>query len=282
MTPLGAGVCAPLEGGISAEAATAALGAAWSYNYLPRPEGSRPTPMLRARDYSPQAGDGSISGAWWQRVIAHMENPDEVTIVFNEPNFAHQDNLDAAEAARRVAEDFVGRIVVYDSTVRQGQTPRILPVRWCGPNVMANLESSRLWIEAYIAAGGPEPHWNGCHIYAADARDLRHQVEVWRVFLEHSVGWHNPMVLTEVGPRPGGESDAAGVLRAAFELLAEGRIVGFAWFSSRYGAEGGVFSGGDLLRADGTLTALGAAYRALATGEQPTVRPVAWFPVAAR
>lgn len=274
----GPGICAPLEGGISAEVATAALGAMWSYTYQP----TGPVPMLRARDYAPQAADGSVGGTWWQRVIAHRGNPDEVTMLLNEPNFGHQDNLPAQDAARMLREDFVERIVVYDPTVRQGQTPRVLPVRWCGPNVMANLESSRVWVEDYIAAGGPEPFWIGSHVYPNDGRDLRNQLEVWRVFLRYSVNWHNPMVLTEVGPRPGGQADAADVMRTAFELVAEGRIAGFAWFSSRYGAEGGAFSGGDLLRADGALTALGALYRALATGEQPTVRPVAWFPVAAR
>lgn len=264
---LGPGVCAPLEGGIAAEVATAALGAAWSYNYLPHPEGSRPTPMLRARDYSPQGADGSVGGPWWQRVIAHRENPDEATVVFNEPNFGHQDNLPAQDAARMLREDFVERIVVYDGAVKHGQTPRVLPVKWCGPNVMANLESSRVWIEDYIAAGGPEPYWNGCHLYPNDGRDLRNQVEVWRVFLEYSVGWRNEIVLTEVGPRPGGDADAADVLRTAFALVAEGRIAGFSWFASIYDEDQGVWSRGNLLRKDGTLTELGFEYRRLATGQ---------------
>lgn len=279
MIPNGAGVCIALEGGIDEAGARAALGASWSYTY----QSTGSTPMIRARDYQPESGDGQVSGAWWQRVFAHRENPDEWTLCLNEPNFAAQDNLAAAEAARMLREDWTERIKVEDPKRRRGQPPRILPVKWVGPNVMAGLESSRRWLREYQAAGGVEPYRHGVHAYPSSGSELVAWVGEWSAFLD-SLGWRNPIVVSEVGPRPGSDVSFAAtvdILRAAFAL--SGRVKGFAWFSTRYPGDNGIWSGGDLLNAGGGLTPLGREYRRLATGV-PLVKPVidenVYFPVA--
>lgn len=254
----GPGVVCPLEGNVISRqvvvnAATARehLRCAWTYDYTPNAD---TVPMFRA---------AALTSATWS---FYQTNPAAVTLLLNEPNNPGKDGdgADAVASARAMAG--------------------LERLTWCGPNVMANVESSRRWIEAYREAGGPEPPLNGFHIYATSERDLRNQVELWRVFLRYSVGWHNPLVLTEVGPRPNADADAAGVLRAAFALWREGALAGFAWFAHRYPADEGKWRSGDLLRADGSLLPLGETFRALATGAPPPVeaRPAAWFPIAAR
>lgn len=271
--PRGHGVCVPLEGGISCAAAMAALGCAWVYDYQSVTTG---TPMIRARDYTPESEDGGVSGVWWERVLYHIEHPDAWVLILNEPNFAHQDNLAAADAARILREDWVERIVVYDPERRQGQPARVLPVNWVGLNLMIGLESSRRWVIDYKAAGGIEPPLHGAHAYSVGGSGLRALALEWRAFLA-TLGWHNPLVLTECGPRPipagtppANPDQVADVLREAFALWREGVIAGFAWFSSRYGADEGIWSGGDLLDMDGGLTPLGKVYLELATGGEPS------------
>jgi hypothetical protein len=216
-----------------------------------------------------------VSGAWWARVTAHCENPTQTTVIFNEPNFASQDNLDAEEAARIVREDWIGRIHVYDPQRGQGQPARLLPVRWCGLNVMAGVESSRRWLRTYRDAGGPEPMWHGVHVYPSSKAELFDWLDAHAEFLD-SLGWHNPIVATEVGPRPNSDASALDVLSAAFRL--GGRVAGWAWFSAHYAGDSGIWQRGDLLRADGSLTLLGEAYRSFA-GRASTADSVSvWLP----
>lgn len=284
--PRGPGICAPLEGGISCAEAMAALGAAWAMDYQPVTTG---TPMIRSQHYTPEGSDGSVGGPWWARVLAHKENPAEWTIALNEPHSASQDNLPAAEAARMLREDFVERIVVYDPARKQGQAPRVLPVNWVGLNVMIGLGSSRQWLRDYIAAGGVQPALNGAHAYATTGNGLRALTLEWLAYLA-TMNWHNPLILSEVGSRPipfgtppANPDDTVSVLRAAFDLLREGVIAGFAWFASIYNENQGAWSANNLLRSDGSLTDLGLEYRRLATGV-PLVGGVKsiYFPVAGR
>lgn len=254
----GPGVVCPLEGNVisrqvvvNASTAREHLRCAWTYDYTPNAD---TVPMFRA---------AALTSAAWS---FYQTNPAAVTLLLNEPNNPGKDG-DGADAAT------IARLLTG-----------LERLTWCGPNVMANLESSRRWIRDYIAAGGPQPPLHGAHCYPTGANDLRTQFEAHRAFLA-SVGWHNPIVLTEVGPRPNSDADATGVLAAAFDLVREGALHGFAWFAHRYDEDAGKWSAGDLLREDGSLLPLGELFRALATGTKtPPVqmRPAAWFPIAAR
>lgn len=288
--PRGPGVAAPLEGGISCAAAMAALSASWAYDYQSVTTG---VSMIRSGDYTPESAEGQVSGAWWERVLYHIEHPDSWVLILNEPNSASQDNLSAVDAARMLREDWVERILVEDPARRLAQPARVLPVNWVGLNLMIGLESSRRWVIDYKAAGGIEPPLHGAHAYSVGGSGLRALALEWRAFLA-TLGWHNPLVLTECGPRPipagtppANPDQVADVLREAFALWREGVIAGFAWFSAVYPGDGGQWAAGDLLTAEGGLTPLGKVYRELATGGSPPgpfVKPVIdehlWFPVA--
>lgn len=193
--------------------------------------------------------------------------PTANSLVLNEPNNsgADGDGMDAATVA----------------ALLQNVTAPI-----CFPNVMLGLESSRRWLADYKAAGGKEPALHGAHAYSTEGNGLKALALEWRAFLG-TLGWHNPLVLTECGPRPippgtppAKPEDVASVLQAAFALWREGVVAGFAWFSHRYPADGGAWAAGDLLREDGSLLPLGELYRALATRPVPVTDKQIYFPAA--
>lgn len=278
MIARGAGVAVALEGGFSVAQTRAKTGAAWAYDYQPVTSG---VAMIRSSHYAPQSADGSVSGAWWGRVIRHIENPDAFTLALNEPPNADQDNWTAATAARILHDDFVERIQVYDPKAQFGKTPLILPVRWAGFGCMGNIDSHLKWERDYRAAGGPKPPIFHTHLYAWDGAGLRSDLARYDSHL--SALWPDrsgrDILITETGHWPGlaaypdmkpTTARVIDILQAAFDLLKHPRVLGFAWFSSRYP---GSWAHNDLLKPDGTLTAIGHEFRRLATGA-PTIDPI--------
>lgn len=286
MIPNGPGVCVALEGNISCADAMRLTGAAWSFDYQPV---TACTPMIRAQHYRPESADGQVSGAWWDRVFIHRENPDAFSLLLNEPHNPAQDNWSAPFTARIVQQDWIERTTIEASNRRHGQAVFQRSALWAGFGCIGNVEGGKRWERDYKAAGGPKPPYFHVHFGATDGAGLRASVNGYLAHLDSLWGVSSApdVIVSEVWTPPGSTAaQALDVLRAAFEIgRTNPRIKAWAWFSARYPGEGGAWAANDLLNADGSLTALGQEFRRLATGS-PLVKPVIdehiYFPIAGR
>lgn len=248
-TPRGWGVCSPLESGIPAESATGALGAGWSTDYTVTGN----VAMLRAAQYG--------SAAWAQRV-AYVKATGAFTLLLNEPENRRQDNLPPADAAR-ISVEWQAATRRRDAGGRWRVTP------WGGLNTMVNeLDNGARWEDAYYAAGGRVPPVRCVHFYGYSAQHIELMwARAWNYMHERKI--RRPILVTECGLAPAigdwqpTQDKAVEVMCAADKLLAERKILGCAWFSTLYNEDNKIWSHNNLLRADGTLTALGMEYRAM-------------------
>ena len=250
--PRGWGVCSPLESGVRAEDATATLGVRWSINYQATDVATN-VAMLRARDYGTPV---------WKAMVERVKETGQFVILLNEPENRGQDNLPPADAAK------IG--VEWQAATRRkdvGGRWRVTP--WGGLGTMVNeLDNGARWEDAYYAAGGRVPPVRCVHWYGYSAQHIELMwARTWNYM--HARKVRRPILVTECGLAPAigdwqpTHDKAVEVMQAANALLKSGKIVGCAWFSTRYNEENLAWRHNNLLMGDGNLTALGVDFRAM-------------------
>ena len=278
IAPFGAGIACTIEGGISEEHTRQETGAAWTYNYTPYGY----IKMLRARDYGTQA---------WADVRNAIEEYQPILPVFlSEPENENEegDGFPAEDAARIFDEWSEQTRLAWPRNRKQFEPYEFAYTPWVGFGCLLNLESGFRWEKAYQAAGGREPPIHAGHYYCFSPADVEMGFSLYDGHLS-GMGWHNPLIFSEIGIMPDSEhwkstpKIRASILRAVFKMLRDRpRCAGFAWFSNRYPAESGRWAQNDLFLANGQLSALGEVYAQESGKTQITTTTDIYLPIAAR
>ncbi|MDB4972608.1 MAG: uncharacterized protein JWN48_949 [Myxococcaceae bacterium] len=228
----------------------------WWYNWASKPE-SAVSQVYRADgvEYVPMAW-GRFDKA---KLSSEIPEGAETLLGFNEPNFKHQANLSASDAAAAWKD----LEAVADARGLALASPA---VNFCGPEADCWETDPIKYLDAFFAAcKGCRVDYIAAHWYACDGPAL-----TW--YLGQLKKYGKPIWLTEFSCGDGNDRSLAkqkAYMTAALAILeAEPAVARYAWFSPRSDAIPNVA----LLAGDGVLTELGKLYLSLPHADSSCAR----------